>query len=92
MTTAQQTKVYELSAQYDSRKSFYGKAQVIEEDGKIWLQSYDTRVACIENNEPYINGTYSVTTLRHIKEFLLQHGFKAESKQQIINDYMDERR
>ena len=33
-------------------------------------------------------GLYSVTTLRHIKEFLKQNGFKAETKAQIAKDYM----
>ena len=32
----------------------------------------------------------SQTTLRHIKEFLKQKGFKAETKQQIIRDYLKE--
>lgn len=41
----------------------------------------------------YLNGDvcdsllFSNTTLRHIKEFLKQNGFKAESKKQVINDY-----
>jgi hypothetical protein len=32
-------------------------------------------------------GTYSQTTLRHIKEFLLQHGFRADNSKQIMADY-----
>jgi hypothetical protein len=34
-----------------------------------------------------VYGTYSSTTLRHIKEFLKQNGFKAESSKQIMADY-----
>ena len=81
-------KMYELSASIDSRQSFYGKAQVIVEDNKITLQSYNTRVAYIEDDKAFIYGTYSCTTLRHIKEFLLQHGFKADNKKQILKDYL----
>lgn len=79
---------YELSAQYDSRASFYGKARVINNDGDLELVSYNTRVAVIHNdNTASVYGTYSSTTLRHIKEFLLQNGFKAENKKQILRDY-----
>lgn len=79
---------YELSTQYDSRKSFYGKARVVvDSEGKI-LYSYGTKVARITNdNRPEVYGTYSATTLRHIKEFLRQAGFKADTKAQILADY-----
>jgi len=82
-----QTPMNELRAINDSRNSFYGKANVINEDGKTKLKSYSTIVAYIENDKAVVNGTYSPTTLRHIKEFLLQHGFKADNKSQIIEDY-----
>lgn len=82
-------RIYELSPQNDSRASFYGKAQVIERDdlGLIELQSYTTIVAKIIDGKPEVYGTYSQTTLRHIKEFLLQNGFKAENSKQIMADY-----
>lgn len=90
-----------LMPEHDSRKSFYGKARVSVNpiDGDLELVSYSTRVAVIHEgeldsngewkDEPYaqVYGTYSTTTLRHIKEFLLQNGFKAENKRQILNDY-----
>lgn len=73
-----------LIPRFDSRKSFYGKAKT---DGrKLW--SYSTLVAEIVNNQPIVYGTYSATTLRHIKEFLNQNGFEASSKAQIERDYM----
>jgi hypothetical protein len=78
---------YELNAIHDSRKSFYNKAIVREEDGKKKLYSYNTLVCFIENNKPIVLGAYSQTTLRHIKEFLKQNGFKAETSSQILNDY-----
>jgi hypothetical protein len=77
-----------LEPRYDSRKSFYKKAKVRNENGKTILQSYGTDVARIEEGKPKISGFYSATTTRHIKEFLKQGGFKAESKKQIIKDYM----
>ena len=81
-------RTYELNASYDSRQSFYGKARVIEEGNKQTLISYNTEVATIENGKAKVNGTYSATTLRHIKEFLLQNGFDADSKKFIEENYM----
>lgn len=71
-------RVYELSARYDSRAKFYGKAQVVMPgDGRIILQSYSTQVAEIsaDGKTLTIDSWYSMTTARHIKEFALQHGF-----------------
>ena len=79
----------ELSPQYDSRKSFYGKATVVITDTETTLISYTTVVAVIKDNKVVVLGTHSPTTLRHIKEFLKQNGFKAESKKQIETDYME---
>lgn len=79
---------YELSPQYDARANFYGKARVqLLEDGTKRLWSYDTHVASIKDGKPMVFDTYSTTTLRHIKEFLLQNGFKADNKKQIEADY-----
>lgn len=64
--------IYELQTRYDSRKSFYGKALVIEDGDTIKLQSYSTIVAKIEEGVLKVYGTYSHTTLRHIKEFIQQ--------------------
>jgi len=87
------TTIYDLRTEYDARQSFYGKAQVIVEGNKKFLRSYSTIVAEITElgNGEYdvkVHGTYSDTTLRHIKEFLKQEGFEAESKKQIEKDYM----
>lgn len=66
--------IYELMARYDSRKSFYGKAHVIELDnGTKQLQSYNTIVGEIKNNTYYqLWDGKSQTTTRHIKEFKRQ--------------------
>ena len=81
--------VYGLNPKYDSRKSFYGKAQVDTGDkgDQNKLYSYDTLVAEIKDGKPVVYGTYSQTTLRHIKDWLKQNGFKAENSKQIMNDY-----
>ncbi len=80
---------YELIPRYDSRKSFYKKARVTVEGDKATLYSYGTDVAVINRrtNKATVPCTYSPTTLRHVKEFLKQHGLKAESKTQIEKDY-----
>ena len=87
----------ELIPQYSSRKSFYRKAMVSYEDVKInkrdiTLYSYGTKVAVVKigyEAQPIaiVYGTYNTTTSSHIKEFLLQHDFKAENKKQILKDY-----
>lgn len=73
---------YDLECRFDSRNSFYGKAQVKETRyiglHLIELFSYDTLVAKIEEKEnktSYIYlGKYSQTTTRHQKEFFKQNG------------------
>lgn len=80
--------MYELQARFDARASFYGKAHVYKEGEKLVLRSYDTDVAHIKSDEARVYDTHSNTTLRHIKEFLLQNGFKAENKKQIEQDYL----
>jgi hypothetical protein len=79
-----------LKVRYDSRKSFYGKAQIEKIGNAVILYSYGTKVAEIKNGKAKVFGFYSLTTLRHIKEFLKQNGFEAESKSQILKDYFVE--
>lgn len=76
-----------LIPKYDIRKSFYKKAVIIRENNLIILKSYQIIVAQIENNKPKVFGFYSLTTMRHIKEFLKQFGFKVENTKQILKDY-----
>lgn len=77
---------YDLSARYDSRQSFYGKAKVVEcmksynSNGYKELYSYDTLVARIEDGKVDVYGWFSQTTGRHINEFLRQNGFEPMSK------------
>ena len=85
-------KIMELCPYYDSAQSFYGKAKVIEIENDVFLLSYETIVAFYNRKTKIaeVVDTYSATTLRHIKEFLRQSGFKAETKKQIEHDYMKE--
>ena len=76
-----------LNPIYENKKSYYNKAKIIFEDGKILLKSYSTIVAYIENNKAYVKGLYSHTTTRHIKEFLRQNNFKVVNSNQLLNDY-----
>jgi hypothetical protein len=80
-----------LEPRYDARKSFYGKAEVRKEGNKLILKSYATDVAQIEDGKATVFGTYSPTTSRHVKEFLLQNGFWAFNTKQIMKDYSGER-
>ena len=84
-----ETPVYDLNPQFDSRQSFYGKAKVDtgDKNDKNRLYSYNTLVAEIKDGKPIVYGTYSQTTLRHIKDWLKQNGFKADNAKQIIADY-----
>ena len=77
----------ELEPRYTNVKSFYGKAKILEENGVTKLLSYSTIVAEIRNGKPHINGWYSATTTRHIKEFLQQMGFEAGTKAQLEKLY-----
>lgn len=69
-------KVFELTP-INGRKSFYGKAKVIERDnGDIELMSYNTIVARIRNgNFERLWGGYSNTTITHINAFCDVYGF-----------------
>ena len=79
-----------LKAIFDVRKEFYGKATIDIDSVKneVKLYSYNTHVATLKKGKVEVYGIYSATTLRHIKEFLKQNGFKGETKKQIIDDYV----
>lgn len=57
---------------FDGRKSFYGKAKIIELDnGTKQLKSYNTIVGQIDNDKNYVSlwDGKTRTTTRHIKSF-----------------------
>lgn len=66
----------------NGRKSFYGKAAVIEHDnGVVELRSYNTIVARIRNGvfERLWDG-YSATTMNHINSFIDAFGISGGGK------------
>ncbi len=77
----------DLKPVYSNVKSFYGKARIIRENGVIKLLSYNTVIAEIKDNKVHINGFYSQTSTRHLKEFLQQYGFKIGTKAQLEKMY-----
>ena len=56
-----------LEPVYSNVKSFYGKARIIRENEVIKLLSYNTVIAEIKDNKVHINGFYSQTSTRHLK-------------------------
>lgn len=69
-------KIYELTARFDTRKSFYGKAHVIDhENGVVELQSYNTIVSRCVNGVVEHLGRWSQTTSRHQREFEKQFSY-----------------
>lgn len=87
--------MYELECRYDTRKSFYGKAQVKLFKSGLELYSYNTLVARITKETTkttYENfGKFSQTTTRHQKEFFKQEGLTdAQIKELFKNGYLIE--
>lgn len=89
----------ELYTIYDNAKSFYNKASVKryynknELVYKIELISYKTSILYIKNSKIYFNykninnkNIYSMTTLRHIKEFIKQFYYLLELNYKNIID------
>ena len=74
---------YYLQVRFDARYSFYKKAKVIEFEGDLYLQSYNTIVAKIANGKAEVYGWFSQTTARHINEFLQQNGFDKMTKKEM---------
>ena len=81
----------ELKPIHASQKSFYRKAFVIRRGGRIELNSYDTLAVTIsQNNNVFLHISYedvTASTMKHIKEFLLQEGYEARSKKEIYEKY-----
>jgi len=73
----------DLQAIHSTVNSFYGKAKITIEPKRQSLISYNTIVAFIEGNKLTVKGWYSMTTARHINEFLMQHGAAKLSKKEM---------
>lgn len=74
-------KVFEIKP-INGRKSFYGKATVIEyDDGDIALKSYNTIVARIKKGKfERLWSGYSQTTMNHINSFIAMFGIDGGGK------------
>lgn len=96
------TNTYSLDCRFDTRQSFYGKAQVTEEihtgeygtTRSLNLYSYDTLVAKVvysikSGTTEYICfGKYSQTTTRHQKEFFKQNGLNDKEIKEVFKNGM----
>ena len=78
--------IYEMKPDknYCQQKSFYGKANIVVDDGGYTLFSYGTKIMKIDrdgNIHRFYDG-YSLTTGRHIKNFVgIQLGKPMNKKQ-----------
>lgn len=86
--TAYENRVF-LEPRYDGAQSFYRKAEVVQTRTGFLLESFRVPVVLISNKTVFLGAdwNYSRTTIRHVKEFLKQQGYKAESKEQILKEY-----
>lgn len=77
-------RIFEVPNITNPKGSFHRKAHQIElDDGTIQLQSYETIVAEIKNGKCKIHGTYSATTLRHIKSWPEFNNLPSGTKSEI---------
>lgn len=69
----------------DNRKSFYGKAKVINDGNTIHLKSYETIVCKIVNGE-FVRtwGGWSATTARHVNSFRVMYGLPCINKAEWV--------
>lgn len=73
--TKEPIRTYDLEIDYDSAKSFYGKAEVEKYDDHKVLKSYGEPVLSVDeyrNVTRLTDNVPSATTVRHMKEFLKQ--------------------
>ena len=81
----------ELKPIHNSQKSFYRKAFVTQLGERTMLHSYDTLAVTISQNQNvFLHISYedvTASTMKHIREFLLQEGYEAGSKKEIYKKY-----
>lgn len=71
------------------KKMPYANATIIENDSKnINLISYVTTVIEIKDGWLQVNGLYSMTTRRHISNFMREFGFSYQLAKQLYEDKM----
>jgi len=79
----------ELQPKKTKQKSYYNKAKIVFLNGIVTLYSYKTQVASVKKGEVtlYNIDLYSVTTLKHIKDFLYQNNIFIASKKELLNNF-----
>ena len=81
----------ELKPIHNGQKSFYRKAFVTQLGERTMLHSYDTLAVTISQNQNvFLHISYedvTASTMKHIREFLLQEGYEAGSKKEIYEKY-----
>lgn len=85
---------------HEPKKSYYGKAHVVtDDDGTKVLISYNTPVCKIDKDgevtllhdkRTYLGWNSSQTTLRHVREFLMQNGKKVVPLRELPKVYKEE--
>lgn len=71
------------------KKMPYANATIIENDStNINLISYVTTVIEIKDGWLQVNGLYSMTTRRHISNFMREFGFSYQLAKQLYEDKM----
>jgi hypothetical protein len=83
--------IYELTARFDSRQSFYGKATLKEHGDNITLLSYNTEILSYNTKTHKIKWLtkyaehFTQTTNRHINEFFKQFtNERARNKSELL--------
>jgi predicted kinase len=73
-------KIYELTARFDARNSFYHKAMVGVTKNTTTLFAYETTVASIKKGKLKLLDAWnsSNTTRRHLQDFVIQHNMEAQ--------------
>lgn len=76
------SRMFDLPSDGTGRKSFYGKAKILEDGNSATLYSYNTPVAKITDGvfEELDYSPKSQTTNRHIKQFKKFYGIEANKK------------
>lgn len=82
---------FELKAIYDSRKEFYGKANILKNNNILILKSYETNILEYNTTTKELKFLtnkkhhFTMTTNRHINEFLQQYTSETtKSKQELL--------
>lgn len=75
-----------IPAVRQSQKSFYGKAKLVIDGGKVYLQSYDTFVCCMDESNQFrrLWSGWSATTARHVNAFRSAYELPMISKKEWL--------